>query len=120
VHPGARRPHGGEIPDADAGRPLSVVAIYGGRPYEPQIEALQKGADVVVGTPGRLLDLAQQGHLQLGGLSVLVLDEADEMLDLGFLPDIERILKLGPRTTASRCCSRRPCRTRSSRWPAPS
>jgi len=78
------------------GRPFSVVSIYGGRPYEPQIEALQKGADVVVGTPGRLLDLAQQGHLQLGGLSVLVLDEADEMLDLGFLPDIERILKLIP------------------------
>jgi len=73
-------------------RPLSVQAIYGGRPYEPQIEALQAGADVVVGTPGRLLDLAQQGHLQLGGLTVLVLDEADEMLDLGFLPDIERIL----------------------------
>ena len=73
-------------------RPLSVVSIYGGRPYEPQIEALQAGADVVVGTPGRLLDLAQQHHLQLGGLSVLVLDEADEMLDLGFLPDIERIL----------------------------
>ncbi|WP_199253736.1 DEAD/DEAH box helicase [Mycolicibacterium mengxianglii] len=77
-------------------RPLSVVSIYGGRPYEPQIESLQKGADVVVGTPGRLLDLAQQGHLQLGGLSVLVLDEADEMLDLGFLPDIERILRLTP------------------------
>jgi superfamily II DNA/RNA helicase len=77
-------------------RSLSVVSIYGGRPYEPQIEALQRGADVVVGTPGRLLDLAQQGHLQLGGLSVLVLDEADEMLDLGFLPDIERILRQIP------------------------
>ncbi|MFY9766798.1 MAG: DEAD/DEAH box helicase, partial [Mycobacterium sp.] len=50
----------------------------------------------VVGTPGRLLDLAQQGHLQLGGLSMLVLDEADEMLDLGFLPDIERILRQIP------------------------
>jgi superfamily II DNA/RNA helicase len=79
-------------------RKFSVVSIYGGRPYEPQIESLQKGADVVVGTPGRLLDLAQQGHLQLGGLSVLVLDEADEMLDLGFLPDIERILRLTPDT----------------------
>ena len=78
------------------GRPLSVVSIYGGRPYEPQIESLQKGADVIVGTPGRLLDLANQGHLQLGGVSVLVLDEADEMLDLGFLPDIERILKQTP------------------------
>ena len=77
-------------------RPLSVVSIYGGRPYEPQIEALRAGADVVVGTPGRLLDLAQQGHLQLGGLAVLVLDEADEMLDLGFLPDIERILRQIP------------------------
>jgi superfamily II DNA/RNA helicase len=85
----------------DDGRKLSVVSIYGGRPYEPQIEALQKGADVVVGTPGRLLDLAQQGHLQLGGLSVLVLDEADEMLDLGFLPDIERILRLTPATRQS-------------------
>lgn len=81
---------------AEDGRPLSVVSIYGGRPYEPQIEALRAGADVVVGTPGRLLDLAQQGHLQLGGLSALVLDEADEMLDLGFLPDIERILRQIP------------------------
>lgn len=79
-----------------AGRKLTVTSIYGGRPYEPQIEALQKGVDVVVGTPGRLLDLAQQGHLQLGGLSMLVLDEADEMLDLGFLPDIERILRQIP------------------------
>ncbi|MCH9720928.1 MAG: DEAD/DEAH box helicase [Actinomycetia bacterium] len=85
----------------DRGRALSVVSIYGGRPYEPQIESLQKGADVVVGTPGRLLDLAQQGHLRLGGLSVLVLDEADEMLDLGFLPDIERILRQTPATRQS-------------------
>jgi superfamily II DNA/RNA helicase len=79
-------------------RKLSVVSIYGGRAYEPQIDALRAGADVVVGTPGRLLDLAQQGHLQLGGIAVLVLDEADEMLDLGFLPDIERILRLTPDT----------------------
>jgi superfamily II DNA/RNA helicase len=81
---------------AEGGRRLSVVSIYGGRPYEPQVEALRAGADVVVGTPGRLLDLCQQGFLQLGGLSVLVLDEADEMLDLGFLPDIERILRQIP------------------------
>ncbi|WP_454561687.1 DEAD/DEAH box helicase [Mycobacterium haemophilum] len=80
----------------DGNRRFSVVSIYGGRAYEPQIEALQAGADVVVGTPGRLLDLCQQGQLQLGGLSVLVLDEADEMLDLGFLPDIERILRQIP------------------------
>src|ERR1700756_3888895 len=83
---------------AEEGRRLSVVSIYGGRAYEPQIEALHAGADVVVGTPGRLLDLCQQGHLQLGGLSMLVLDEADEMLDLGFLPDIERILRQIPET----------------------
>ncbi|MGB8389450.1 DEAD/DEAH box helicase [Mycobacterium sp.] len=81
---------------SSGGRRVSVVSIYGGRAYEPQVEALQAGADVVVGTPGRLLDLCQQGHLQLGGLSVLVLDEADEMLDLGFLPDIERILRQIP------------------------
>ncbi|OBG33714.1 DEAD/DEAH box helicase [Mycobacterium sp. E3198] len=81
---------------AEDGRALSVVSIYGGRAYEPQIDALRAGADVVVGTPGRLLDLCQQGHLQLGGLSALVLDEADEMLDLGFLPDIERILRQIP------------------------
>jgi superfamily II DNA/RNA helicase len=81
---------------AEDGRRLSVVSIYGGRAYEPQIDALRAGADVVVGTPGRLLDLCQQGHLQLGGLSMLVLDEADEMLDLGFLPDIERILRQIP------------------------
>ncbi len=82
-------------------RKLSVVSIYGGRAYEPQIDALRAGADVVVGTPGRLLDLAQQGHLQLGSISVLVLDEADEMLDLGFLPDIERILRQIPQTRQS-------------------
>ena len=73
-------------------RPLALTAIYGGRPYESQIAELQSGVDVVVGTPGRLLDLAQQGHLVLGKVQILVLDEADEMLDLGFLPDIERIM----------------------------
>lgn len=55
---------------------------------------MEKGVDVIVGTPGRLLDLAQQGHLQLDHVAILVLDEADEMLDLGFLPDIEKILEL--------------------------
>jgi superfamily II DNA/RNA helicase len=79
---------------ATAGKQLGakVVTIYGGRAYEPQIAALKAGCDVVVGTPGRLLDLAQQGHLQLGLVRCLVLDEADEMLDLGFLPDIEKLL----------------------------
>lgn len=76
--------------------PLKVAAIYGGRPYDTQIAALREGVDVVVGTPGRLLDLANQNHLILGKIGVLVLDEADEMLDLGFLPDIERILSMVP------------------------
>jgi superfamily II DNA/RNA helicase len=76
--------------------PLKVTSIYGGRPYESQIAALRAGVDVVVGTPGRLLDLAEQQHLILGKVGVLVLDEADEMLDLGFLPDIERILNMVP------------------------
>ncbi|MEP9414444.1 DEAD/DEAH box helicase [Gordonia sp. VNQ95] len=83
------------LPD-DTQRPLKITAIYGGRPYESQISELRAGVDVVVGTPGRLLDLAQQGHLILGKVSVLVLDEADEMLDLGFLPDIERIMAALP------------------------
>jgi superfamily II DNA/RNA helicase len=83
---------------AEAGKHLGarVLTIYGGRAYEPQIEALRKGIDVVVGTPGRLLDLAQQGHLKLSSARILVLDEADEMLDLGFLPDIEKLLAMVP------------------------
>jgi superfamily II DNA/RNA helicase len=83
---------------ADAGKHLGirVTAIYGGRAYEPQLAALRKGVDVVVGTPGRLLDLAEQRHLVLGRVKALVLDEADEMLDLGFLPDVERIMRMLP------------------------
>jgi superfamily II DNA/RNA helicase len=83
---------------ASAGKRLNarVLTIYGGRAYEPQIDALKRGVDVVVGTPGRLLDLAQQGHLKLGDARILVLDEADEMLDLGFLPDIEKLLAMVP------------------------
>ena len=77
-------------------RQLRVLAIYGGRAMEPQVEQLKKGVEIVVGTPGRLLDLARQGHLNLGQVDALVLDEADEMLDLGFLPDVERILALTP------------------------
>ncbi|WP_460367445.1 DEAD/DEAH box helicase, partial [Actinocorallia lasiicapitis] len=69
-----------------------VLAVYGGRAYEPQIEALRDGVDVVVGTPGRMLDLVKQRYLDLSQVQVLVLDEADRMLDLGFLPDIERIV----------------------------
>lgn len=77
-------------------RNVRVLAIYGGRAYEPQVEALKKGVDVIVGTPGRLLDLAGQRKLDLSHVRGLVLDEADEMLDLGFLPDVERIIQLLP------------------------
>ncbi|MEU2107696.1 DEAD/DEAH box helicase [Streptomyces sp. NPDC019507] len=77
-------------------RNVRVLAIYGGRAYEPQVEALKKGVDVVVGTPGRLLDLAGQKKLNLSHVKALVLDEADEMLDLGFLPDVEKIIQLLP------------------------
>ncbi len=77
-------------------RAIRVLAVYGGRAYEPQVEALRRGIDVVVGTPGRLLDLARQRHLDLSAVGSLVLDEADEMLDLGFLPDVERIVSLVP------------------------
>ncbi|WP_346094612.1 DEAD/DEAH box helicase, partial [Streptomyces olivaceiscleroticus] len=77
-------------------RNVRVLAIYGGRAYEPQVEALNKGVDVVVGTPGRLLDLAGQKKLNLSQVRALVLDEADEMLDLGFLPDVEKIIEQLP------------------------
>ncbi|MFJ8945479.1 DEAD/DEAH box helicase, partial [Streptomyces sp. NPDC102395] len=77
-------------------RNVRVTAIYGGRAYEPQVEALKKGVDVVVGTPGRLLDLAGQKKLNLKHVKCLVLDEADEMLDLGFLPDVEKIIGMLP------------------------
>ena len=73
-----------------------VLTVYGGRAYEPQIDALAAGVDIVVGTPGRLLDLAERRHLDLSAVRALVLDEADKMLDLGFLPDVERIVKLTP------------------------
>ncbi|MFD6194866.1 DEAD/DEAH box helicase [Streptomyces sp. NPDC060275] len=77
-------------------RNVRVLAIYGGRAYEPQVEALKKGVDVIVGTPGRLLDLAGQKKLSLKHIKCLVLDEADEMLDLGFLPDVEKIINMLP------------------------
>src|SRR5207244_543001 len=81
-----------DIAAAGKVRNVRVLSVYGGRAYEPQVNALRAGVDVVVGTPGRLIDLAEQGQLVLGKVHILVLDEADEMLDLGFLPDIEKIL----------------------------
>ena len=73
--------------------PVRLASIYGGRPYEEQIKKLNKGVDVIIGTPGRLIDLHERGELQLDRVAILVLDEADEMLDLGFLPSVEAILK---------------------------
>ncbi len=75
-------------------RGIRVLTVYGGRAYEPQIEALRNGIEIVVGTPGRLIDLAKQGHLDLTHCKSVVLDEADEMLDLGFLPDVEKLLAM--------------------------
>jgi superfamily II DNA/RNA helicase len=86
----------GDIERAGRLRGIRVLTVYGGRAYEPQVEALRRGVEVVVGTPGRLIDLAKQGHLDLGYARTVVLDEADEMLDLGFLPDVEKILAMTP------------------------
>ena len=85
-----------DLTQAGAELGARVLSIYGGRAYEPQVEALAKGVDVVVGTPGRVIDLANQRILKLGQVRVLVLDEADEMLDMGFLPDVERIVSQLP------------------------
>jgi superfamily II DNA/RNA helicase len=83
---------------ATSNRATKVVSIYGGKAYEGQVEQLKAGAQIVVGTPGRLLDLAGQRLLDLKGVQEVVLDEADKMLDLGFLSDIEKIFQQVPET----------------------
>ena len=75
---------------------ISHTVIYGGVGQSPQVKAIRKGADVVIATPGRLMDLMQQKHINLGNISMFVLDEADRMLDMGFIHDIKRILKTLP------------------------
>ena len=75
---------------------VKTVTVYGGVGKTPQIEALRRGAEIVVACPGRLLDLIGEGHIDLSTVEVLVLDEADHMCDMGFLPDIRRILKHVP------------------------
>lgn len=77
-------------------RKARILTIYGGVSYDEQLDTLKSGVDVVVGTPGRLLDLANRHDLDLGHIRMLVLDEADEMLDLGFLPDVERLVARTP------------------------
>ncbi|GAB3586528.1 DEAD/DEAH box helicase [Calidifontibacter terrae] len=86
----------GDLKTASTQRSVRVEAVYGGRAYEPQVAAMKRGTEVVVGTPGRLIDLSQRGDLNLRHVKSVVLDEADEMLDLGFLPDVERILAMTP------------------------
>ena len=88
-----------DLATASSKRTVRVLRVYGGRAYEPQVSALAAGVDVVVGTPGRMIDLLNQGFLDLSRVKCVVLDEADEMLDLGFLPDVEKLLA---RTPASR------------------
>jgi superfamily II DNA/RNA helicase len=85
-----------DIAAAGATRGVRVLPIYGGVAYEPQVDALKKGIEILVGTPGRLLDLAKQKQLKLTSIRALVLDEADRMLDLGFLEDVEKILAMLP------------------------
>ena len=85
-----------DIDEAGKQAGARVLAIYGGKAYEPQIEQLKKGVDVVVGTPGRLIDLQRQKILNLSEVKSLVLDEADEMLDMGFLPDVEKLVSMVP------------------------
>ncbi len=86
----------GDLAQAGARRGVRLGTLYGGRAYEPQVETLRRGVEVVVGTPGRLIDLSKQKRLDLSQAQTVVLDEADEMLDLGFLPDVETIMSLTP------------------------
>ena len=75
---------------------LRTTVVFGGTPQRRQVDAIRRGVDIIVATPGRLLDLCNQGHIRLGDIEFLVLDEADTMLDMGFLPDITKIIKMCP------------------------
>ncbi|MBV7411744.1 DEAD/DEAH box helicase [Dermabacteraceae bacterium TAE3-ERU27] len=85
-----------DLQAASTHRPVRIGVLYGGRSYEPQVAALKEGLEVAVGTPGRLIDLMRQGYLDLSHVRIAVLDEADEMLDLGFLEDIEKLMSAVP------------------------
>jgi superfamily II DNA/RNA helicase len=85
-----------DLSAASIRRPARVATVYGGVGYQDQLGALRQGVEVVVGTPGRLIDLVERDALDLAHIKVLVLDEADKMLDLGFLPDVEHILAQTP------------------------
>src|SRR5689334_21083073 len=87
-----------EVVKLSHGRKIHSVAIYGGKPIKGQIDKLRRGAEVVIGTPGRVLDHLARGTLELRDLKIVVLDEADRMLDIGFRPDIEKILRRCPQS----------------------
>ena len=92
---------------------LSVALLIGGVSFGDQDMKITRGVDVLIATPGRLLDHFERGKLLLTGIEILVIDEADRMLDMGFIPDIERICRWCP-SRARPCSSRRPCRRKSS------
>src|SRR2546425_13366143 len=91
---------------------LSAASIYGGVGMEPQTKALSRGVDIVVATPGRLLDHMERGHTDFSKLEVLVLDEADRMLDMGFAPDVKRILNALPEERSEERRVGKECRSR--------
>jgi ATP-dependent RNA helicase RhlE len=76
--------------------PLRRAVVFGGVGQNPQVKAMARGVDILIATPGRLLDLMNQGHIRLGGLEVFVLDEADRMLDMGFIHDVRRVIAALP------------------------
>ena len=77
-----------EMESLQGGKGLSIQTVYGGTDLEKQAKRLNQGADIVVGTPGRVIDMTKRGHLDLGGINLFCLDEADRMLDMGFFPDV--------------------------------
>jgi ATP-dependent RNA helicase RhlB len=90
----------GEARLLNRGLDFSIGALFGGVGIAQHIDKLRRGLDIIIGTPGRLIDLSDNGHLKLNKLSILVLDEADRMLDMGFLPDIKKLLSRMPSRTA--------------------
>jgi ATP-dependent RNA helicase DeaD len=85
-----------ETQKMSAGSSLRTALLYGGVPLDGQIRELERGVHVIIGTPGRVIDLIKRGHLDLSKVQIAVLDEADQMLDIGFLPDVEWLLKRCP------------------------
>ena len=96
-----------------------MALLIGGVSFDDQEKALERGVDVLIATPGRLLDLSSAASILLSDVKILVIDEADRMLDMGFIPDVERIVTLLPQR-ARRCSSRRRCRRRSAGSPTAS